>query len=74
MDFVVFLNELPIVDLELKHERDQAVDDAADQYVGHDHAKKIFKHPFACIAADTTEVKVATGPRTCDGRRPKIVQ
>lgn len=69
IDFVIFLNGLPIVDLELKHEQNQTVDDAVDQYVGRDHTKNIFKHPFAYIAADTTEVKVATDPRQHDNFR-----
>jgi len=46
IDFVLFLNGLPIVDLELKHEANQNVHDAVTQFVGRDHSKKIFQHPF----------------------------
>ena len=69
IDIVIFLNGLPIICIELKHEQNQTVSDAVDQYVGRDHSKKIFQHPFAYIAADTTEVKVATDPRKADNFR-----
>lgn len=69
IDFVFFLNGLPIVTLELKHDKNQTVDEAVGQYVGRDHTKKIFQHPFAYIAADTMEVKVATDPRQADNFR-----
>ena len=69
IDIVIFLNGLPIVCIELKHEQNQTVSDAVDQYVGRDHSKKIFQHPFAYIAADTTEVKIATDPRKADNFR-----
>jgi type I restriction enzyme R subunit len=62
IDFVFFLNGLPIVTLELKHEKNQTVHDAVLQYVGRDHTKKIFQHPFAYIAADTSDVMLATDP------------
>ncbi len=63
IDFVFFLNGLPIVTLELKHEANQTVDDAVRQYVRRDHSVKIFQHPFLHIAADTSDVKVATNPQ-----------
>lgn len=69
IDFVIYLNGLPIVTLELKHEKNQTVDDAVQQYVGRDHSKRIFRHPFAYIAADTSDVKVATDPRAADNFR-----
>lgn len=69
IDIVIFLNGLPIVCVELKHEQNQTVCDAVEQYVGRDHSKKIFQHPFAYIAADTSEVKVATDPRKADNFR-----
>ena len=63
IDFVVFLNGLPIVAIELKHEKNQTVHDAVTQFAGRDHALKIFQHPFLYLAADTSEVKAATDPR-----------
>jgi len=63
IDFVFFLNGLPIVALELKHEANQNVHDAVAQFVKRDHAKIIFHHPFLYLAADTSEVMAATDPR-----------
>lgn len=62
IDFVFFLNGLPIVDLELKHEKNQNVHDAVAQYVARDHEVKIFQHPFLYLAADTSDVMAATDP------------
>ncbi len=63
IDFVLFLNGLPIVAMELKHEANQNVHDAVAQFTKRDHALKIFQHPFIYIAADTSDVMVATDPR-----------
>src|SRR5712691_1252824 len=63
IDFVFFLNGLPIVALELKHEKNQTVHDAAAQFTKRDHSRKIFQHPFLYLAADTCDVKAATDPR-----------
>src|SRR5438105_7549132 len=63
IDFVFFLNGLPIVDLELKHEANQNVHDAVAQFAARDHARKIFQHPFLYLAADTSDVMAATDPR-----------
>ena len=63
IDFVFFLNGLPIVALELKHEANQNVHDAVAQFAKRDHTKKIFRHPFLCLAADTSDVMAATDPR-----------
>ncbi len=62
-DFGFFLNGLPIVTLELKHEANQNVHDAVAQYVARDHSDRIFQLPFLHIAADTSDVQVATDPR-----------
>jgi type I restriction enzyme, R subunit len=62
IDFVFFLNGLPIVALELKHEKNQTVDDAVAQFASRDQACRAFQHPFLYIAADTADVKVATNP------------
>ncbi len=64
IDFVFFLNGLPIVDLELKHEgANQNVYDAVAQFAKRDPKHKIFQHPFLYLAADTRDAKAATDPR-----------
>ncbi|MDP3513731.1 MAG: DEAD/DEAH box helicase family protein [Sulfuritalea sp.] len=63
IDFVFFLNGLPIVALELKHEKNQTVHDAVAQFAARDHSRRIFQHPFLYLAADTSDVKAATDPR-----------
>lgn len=62
IDLVLFLNGLPIVALELKHEANQNVHDAVTQFAKRDHTKKIFQHPFLYLAADTCDVMAATDP------------
>lgn len=62
IDFVFFLNGLPIVDLELKHEANQNVHDAVAQFCKREHSGKIFQHPFLYLAADTSDVMAATDP------------
>lgn len=63
IDFVFFLNGLPIVALEVKHEKNQNVHDAVAQFAARDHARKIFQHPFLYLAADTSDVMAASDPR-----------
>lgn len=63
VDFVFFLNGLPIVALELKHEANQNVYNAVAQFTSRDHSHRIFQHPFLDLAADTTDVKATTDPR-----------
>ena len=63
IDFVIYLNGLPIVAMELKHEANQNVHDAVAQFAGRDHTHKIFQHPFLYLAADTTDAMAATDPR-----------
>lgn len=63
IDFVLFLNGLPIVAVELKHERNQTVHDAVAQFARRDHDHPIFSLPFLYVAADTTQAMVATDPR-----------
>lgn len=63
IDFVFFLNGLPISALELKHEKNQNVHDAVAQYSNRDHSRQVFQLPFLFIAADTCDVMVATDPR-----------
>ena len=63
IDFVFFLNGLPIVALEVKHEKNQNVHDAVAQFTAREHNRKIFQHPFVYLAADTSDVMAATDPR-----------
>lgn len=63
IDVVFFLNGLPIVALEVKHEKNQTVHDAVHQFAVRDHSRKIFQHPFLYLAADTCDVMAATDPR-----------
>ena len=63
IDFVFFLNGLPIVVLELKHEKNQTVHDAVAQFTARDHTRNIYQHPFLYLAADTGDVMAATDPR-----------
>lgn len=69
IDFAFFLNGLPIVALEVKHEKNQNVHDAVAQFAGRDHSKKIFQHPFLYLAADTSDVMAATDPRRVENFR-----
>jgi type I restriction enzyme, R subunit len=61
-DLVFFLNGLPIITMELKHEKNQTVHDAVRQYVARDQSDRIFQFPFLHIAADTSDVMAATDP------------
>ena len=63
IDFVLYLNGLPIVALELKHEANQNVHDAVAQFTKRDHSHRIFRHPFLYLAADTSDAMAATDPR-----------
>jgi len=63
IDFVFYLNGLPVAALELKHEANQNVHDAVAQFAKRDHTHKIFQHPFLYLAADSTEAMAATDPR-----------
>lgn len=68
-DFVFFLNGLPIVTMELKHEKNQNVHDAVTQYANRDHSDRIFQLPLLHIAADTSDAQVATDPRAAKNFR-----
>ncbi|MDQ7836973.1 MAG: DEAD/DEAH box helicase family protein [Thermodesulfobacteriota bacterium] len=69
IDFVFFLNGLPIVALEVKHEKNQNVHDAVAQFAGREHARKIFQHPFLYLAADTSDVMAGSDPRRVENFR-----
>ena len=63
IDMVLFLNGLPIITIELKHEDEgQNVYDAVQQYNIRPQENQIFSLPFLHIAADTSEVRIATNP------------
>jgi type I restriction enzyme, R subunit len=62
-DVVLFLNGLPIVVIELKHEKNQTVHDAVKQFNDRNHNDRIFSLPFLYVAMDTADIKVATNPR-----------
>ena len=62
IDFVLFLNGLPTVALEVKHERNQNVHNAVAQFAERDYSHKVFQHPFLYLAADTSDVMAATDP------------
>ncbi len=57
------INGLPLVALELKHEKNQNVHDAMAQFILRDHGHMIFLHPFLYLAANTSDVMAATDPR-----------
>ncbi len=69
IDFVFFLNGLPIAALEVKHEKNQNVHDAVAQFAARDHSLRIFQHPFLYLAADTSDVMAATDPRRTENFR-----
>ncbi len=69
IDFVFFLNGLPIVALEVKHEKNKNVHVAVAQFAARDHARKIFQHPFLYLAADTSDVMAASDPRRVENFR-----
>jgi type I restriction enzyme R subunit len=69
IDFVLFLNGLPIAVLEVKHEKNQNVHDAVAQFAVRNHNRKIFQHPFLYLAADTSDVMAATDPRRVENFR-----
>jgi type I restriction enzyme, R subunit len=69
IDFVFFLNGLPIVALEVKHEKNQTVHDAVAQFAARDHTRKIFQYPFLYLAADTSDVMAASDPSRAENFR-----
>lgn len=64
IDLVIWLNGLPIIVIELKHEDEgQNCDDAIfESFLPRDQSNNIFKLPFLYVASSNTEVKVATDP------------
>lgn len=68
VDLVIWLNGLPIIVTELKHEDEgQNCEDAIhDSFLPRDLSNALYRHPFLYVAASNTEVKVATNPRAAD--------
>src|SRR5262249_41866347 len=69
IDFVFFLNGLPVVALEVKHEKNQSVHDAVAQFAARDHTLKIFRHPFLYLAADTSDAMAFSDPSRVENFR-----
>lgn len=65
VDLVLWLNGLPIVVVELKHEDEgQTCEDAIhESFLPRDLSNNLYRYPFLYVAASNTEVKVATDPR-----------
>ena len=66
VDIVIWLNGLPIIVLELKHEDEgQDVNDAIyDSFLNRDLQNPIYKNPFLYVALSNTEAKIATNPNS----------
>lgn len=64
IDLVIWLNGLPIMAIELKHEDEgQNCEDAIfESFLPRDLKNNIYKLPFLYIASSNTEVKIATDP------------
>jgi len=65
IDLVIWLNGLPIIVIELKHEDEgQNVDDAIyESFLKRDFGNTLYTYPFLYVAASDVEVKVATNPQ-----------
>jgi len=66
IDLVIWLNGLPIIVIELKHEDEgQNAEDAIfESFLKRDLNNQLYKLPFLYIAASNVEVKVATNPNS----------
>jgi type I restriction enzyme R subunit len=64
IDLVIWLNGLPIIVIELKHEDEgQNCEDAIyESFLPRDLSNNLYKLPFLYVASSNTEVKVATDP------------
>ena len=71
IDLVIWLNGLPIIVIELKHEDEgQNVDDAIEKdFRGRDLNNPIYRLPFLYIALSNVEAKIATNPSSYDNFR-----
>lgn len=66
IDIVIWLNGLPIIVLELKHEDEgQDVNDAIyESFLNRDLQNPIYKNPFLYLALSNTEAKITTNPNS----------
>lgn len=66
IDLVIWLNGLPVIVIELKHEDEgQNCEDAIyESYLPRDLSNNLYKLPFLYVASSNTEVKVATDPNS----------
>jgi len=66
IDLVIWLNGLPIIVIELKHEDEgQTCEDAIfESFLTRELANKMYKMPFLYVASSNTEIKVATNPNS----------
>jgi type I restriction enzyme R subunit len=66
IDIVIWLNGLPIIVIELKHEDEgQTCEDAIfESFLTRDLTNKMYKMPFLYVASSNTEIKVATNPNS----------
>ena len=66
IDIAIWLNGLPIIVLELKHEDEgQDVNDAIfESFLKRDLQNPIYKNPFLYVALSNTEAKIATNPNS----------
>ena len=64
IDIVLWLNGLPIIVIELKHEDEgQTCEDAIfESFLNRDLQNQIYKMPFLYVSSSNTEIKVATNP------------
>lgn len=64
IDIVIWLNGLPIIVIELKHEDEgQTCEDAiTESFLTRDLNNKLYKLPFLYVASSNVEVKVSTNP------------
>ena len=64
IDIVIWLNGLPIIVIELKHEDEgQTCEDAImESFLTRDLNNKLYKLPFLYVASSNVEVKVSTNP------------
>lgn len=66
VDIVIWLNGLPIIVIELKHEDEgQICEDAIfESFLTRDLQNQLYKMPFLYVASSNTEIKVATSPNS----------
>ena len=66
VDIVIWLNGLPIIVVELKHEDEgQTCEDAIfESFLTRDLQNQLYKMPFLFVASSNTEIKVATNPNS----------